>query len=73
MDKENKVEVKKKWWQYKKMGGREIGITALILIFLGVFQLLDEGNGSLIGIGILFVIAWIYTKIRAKPGNKKEN
>lgn len=68
---DNKTDEKKKWWQYKNMGSREIGITALILIFFGFYGFFQNGNGSLIGVGLIFVIAWAYSKRKAGAENKK--
>jgi len=63
---DNKVEEKKSWWNYKKMGVQEIGITALVLVFLGIGQFFNRGDGSLLGVGFLFLIVWIYKKIKTR-------
>lgn len=63
---ENRIEEKNSWWKFKKMGARECGITALVLIFLGIVEFFGRGNGSLVGVGLLFLIIAIYKKQKIK-------
>ena len=65
---------KKKWWQYKSMGTRELGATALILIFLGIYGFFNNTDSSSLFIfGFLLVLAWAFAKRRTAIKNKKRS
>ena len=72
-------ETKKKWWQYRKIGRKEAGKTALfgLLGFVICYLFLGESLiGDMFGLvfwvgGIIWLIKTIQLKVKkAKNGNK---